>query len=252
VTVGSLIALIVILALAYVVVIAGAAAYELTGLERNAAFFQALSAFTGTGFTTLQAEKVVEHKTRRNITMTLIIIGYAAAATVVATLVKSVEVRSLYDGLWHIGIAVCVVTIAYLFFRGYGLVRVNDVIRRWVARQVESQPVLHDDLFKYKPGYGIARIEIPTNSRVVGQRLMDLDLKEQQLQILLIEMEDDTVVVPDGNYTLEPLSHLVVFGRLDAVQQAFSPPSGPLGSGLPPGIRRRSESDDSAAGPGSR
>lgn len=223
---GSLIALIVILALAYVIVIAGASAYELTGLDRNAAFFQSLSAFTGTGFTTLQAEKVVEHKVRRNITMTLIILGYAAAATVVATLVKSVEVKSLWDGVWHISVALFAVVSAYLFFRGNGMLRLNDLIRRWVASQVDHEPVLHDDLFKYKPGFGITRIEIPEDSRVVGKRLMDLDLKENKLQILLIEMEDDTVVVPDGHYTVQPLSHLVVFGRLDAVQKAFSPEVG--------------------------
>lgn len=220
---GSLIALVVILALAYVIVIAGAAAYELTGLDRNAAVFQALSAFTGTGFTTLQAEKVVEHKARRNITMILIILGYAAAATVVATLVRSVQVHSAWDAVWHVGIAGTAVVVAYLFFRGSGMVHLNDVIRRWVASRVKSEPVLHDDLFKYKPGFGIARIEIPSNSRVVGRRLMDLPLKEKQLQVLLIEMEDDTIVVPDGQYTLQPLSHLVVFGRLDAVQEAFSP-----------------------------
>ncbi len=220
---GSLIALIVILALAYVIVVAGAAAYELTGLDRSAAFFQSLSAFTGTGFTTLQAEKVVEHKVRRNITMTLIILGYAAAATVVATLVRSIEVKSFWDGLWHIGIAAAVVAAAYLFFRGRGMVHLNDFIRRWVASRVEHEPVLHDDLFKYKPGFGITRIEVPADSRVVGKRLMDLDLKAKQLQVLLIEMEDDTVVVPDGTYTVQPLSHLVVFGRLDAVQEAFAP-----------------------------
>ncbi|MCA9569224.1 MAG: TrkA C-terminal domain-containing protein [Myxococcales bacterium] len=220
---GSVIALVVILALAYVIVVAGAAAYELTGLERNAALFQSLSAFTGTGFTTLQAEKVVEHKVRRNITMTLIILGYAAAATVVATLVQSVEVGSIWDGIWHVSIALTGVIVSWAFFRSNGMLHLNDFIRRWVATQVVHEPVLHDDLFRYKPGFGITRIEVPTDSRVVGKRLMDLDLKELQLQVLLIEMEDDTVVVPDGQYTLQPLSHLVVFGRLDAVQRAFAP-----------------------------
>ncbi|MCB9675591.1 MAG: TrkA C-terminal domain-containing protein [Alphaproteobacteria bacterium] len=220
---GSVIALIVILAVAYVIVIAGASAYEMTGLERHNAVFQALSAFTGTGFTTLQAEKVVEHKARRQITMTLIILGYATGATVVATLVNSVEVSSFYDGMWHVGIAICAVGIAYFFFYRGGSLQLNDLIRRWVAGRVKHEPVLHDDLFNYKPGFGITRIEIPTGSRVIGKRLKELPLKDLQLQILLIEMEDHTVVVPDGNYTIQPLSHLVVFGRLSAVQEAFSP-----------------------------
>ena len=220
---GSVIGLIVILAAAYMIVIAGASAYEITGLDRRAAVFQALSAFTGTGFTTLQAEKVVEHKARRRITMTLIILGYAAAATVVATLVRSVQVKSFYDGLWHVAVAGLAVALTYFFFNSNLQLRLNDWIRRTVARRVYHEPVLHDDLFNYKPGFGITRIEIPKDSRVIGRKLKDLPLKDLQLQVLLIEMEDDTVVVPDGNYSIQPLSHLVVFGRLSAVQQAFSP-----------------------------
>lgn len=220
---GSVIGLIVILAMAYIIIIAGASAYEITGLDRNQAVFQSLSAFTGTGFTTLQAEKVVEHKTRRQITMTLIILGYAAAATVVATLVRSVQVQTLYDGLWHLLLAAIAVAIAYVFYSSNMALHLNDFIRRWVARRVHHEPVLHDDLLKYKPGFGITRIEVPAKSRVIGKKLMELPLKELQLQILLIEMEDDTVVVPDGNYRIQPLSHLVVFGRMSAVQEAFSP-----------------------------
>lgn len=220
---GSVIALIVILAAAYVIVVAGASAYELTGLDRNEAIFQSLSAFTNAGFTTIQAEKVVEHRARRRITMTLIILGYAAAATVVATLVRSIEVKSVYDGVWHVGLAALAVGTAFVVYRSNGLLHLNDFIRRFVAGRVEHEPVLHDDLFKYKPGFGIARVEVPADSRVAGARLMDLDLKEQQLQILLIELEDDTVVVPDGHYRIEALTHLVVFGRLSAIQDAFSP-----------------------------
>ena len=41
-----------------------------TGLSREAARFQARSAFTGTGFTTSEAERVVDHPVRRRIIMT--------------------------------------------------------------------------------------------------------------------------------------------------------------------------------------
>ena len=36
-------------------------AFEITGLSREAVTFQARSALTGTGFTTRQAESVVDH-----------------------------------------------------------------------------------------------------------------------------------------------------------------------------------------------
>jgi Trk-type K+ transport system membrane component len=53
----------------------GSIALEATGLERSKARFQTLSALTGTGFTTRQAESVVNHPKRRRIVAWLILIG---------------------------------------------------------------------------------------------------------------------------------------------------------------------------------
>jgi hypothetical protein len=53
----------------------GSIALEATGLERSRSRFQALSALTGTGFTTSQAELIVEHPKRRRITSYLIFLG---------------------------------------------------------------------------------------------------------------------------------------------------------------------------------
>ena len=54
-----------------------------TGLSRSAARFQPRSAFTGAGFTTSEAESVVNHPARRRIVMLL---GNAGLAAVVASL----------------------------------------------------------------------------------------------------------------------------------------------------------------------
>ena len=47
--------------ISFLVVRAAAIAFMLTGLDRHKAIFQALSAFTGTGFTTREAERVTSH-----------------------------------------------------------------------------------------------------------------------------------------------------------------------------------------------
>jgi hypothetical protein len=43
----------------------GAVAFEMTGLDRDKAHFQALSCFSGTGFTTREAELITGHHYRR-------------------------------------------------------------------------------------------------------------------------------------------------------------------------------------------
>lgn len=58
-----------------------------TGLSRPLARFQARSAFTGVGFTTNEAERVVHHPARRRIISTLMLLGNAGIAAVVASVV---------------------------------------------------------------------------------------------------------------------------------------------------------------------
>jgi len=53
--------------IAFVIVRIGAIAFELTGLERSLARFQALSCFSGTGFTTRESELIVSSPQRRRI-----------------------------------------------------------------------------------------------------------------------------------------------------------------------------------------
>ena len=59
----------------FIAVRIGAFALHLTGMDPEVAAFQALSAFSGTGFTTSEAERVVRHKSRRRIITILIILG---------------------------------------------------------------------------------------------------------------------------------------------------------------------------------
>jgi Trk-type K+ transport system membrane component len=72
----------------------GSIAFQLTGMEPKMATFQALSAFTNTGFTTSAAEDVVKNRKRRVIATVLIIIGYIGIVGVIVTLVRSFAVEA--------------------------------------------------------------------------------------------------------------------------------------------------------------
>ena len=58
-----------------------------TGLPEVSARFQALSAISGTGFTTKEAESEVNYPVRRKIVMLLMVIGNLGVVTVMATVV---------------------------------------------------------------------------------------------------------------------------------------------------------------------
>ena len=87
-----LLAAIVLIILAIVKL--GSIAFQLTGMEPRMAMFQALSAFTNTGFTTSAAEDVVKNRKRRVIASVLIVIGYIGIVGVIVTLVRSFAVEA--------------------------------------------------------------------------------------------------------------------------------------------------------------
>jgi len=220
----SLIALLIIIVVAYIVVVSGAMAYEITGLDRETAWFQALSAFTGTGFTTRQSQLVVSHPMRRRITSALIILGYAGTATVIASFVSTLAQASVGQGLLRILVlAVGAAALWYLLQR-FGTLFLRDRIRRFLAPRFSPDVVLHEELLLYGRGFGITRIELPEDSRVVGRSLRELDLRKWKLQILAVEAPDGVHPIPDPDWVFVSREHLVLYGDLHNVQEAFGPP----------------------------
>ncbi|GAI58067.1 unnamed protein product [marine sediment metagenome] len=84
--------IIVIITVVFIIVMIrniAAVALQLTGLDKPTANFQALSALTGTGFTTKEAELVLNHPIRRRIISLLMITGNAGMVAVIAGLASS-------------------------------------------------------------------------------------------------------------------------------------------------------------------
>jgi len=86
---GAALSIFVILSVSIFIVRVAAVALRITGLPDDSARFQALSAFTGTGFTTSETEMVVNYPIRRRIVSLLMIIGNMGLMSVFATLVVS-------------------------------------------------------------------------------------------------------------------------------------------------------------------
>jgi hypothetical protein len=92
-------ALIILLLVALIIIRVGTVALMLTGVSHSLARFQARSAFFQVGFTTAEAETVVNHPVRREIIMAMILAGNAGFVTVVSTVILSFT-KTPEDGLW--------------------------------------------------------------------------------------------------------------------------------------------------------
>jgi len=80
---------IITILLSMLIVRAAAVALQMTGLNEKKAKFQALSAFTGTGFTSKESELIVNYPKRRQIISWLMILGNAGIVTVIITTTTS-------------------------------------------------------------------------------------------------------------------------------------------------------------------
>ena len=86
---GAALTIFVLLSFSVFVVRIASVALRLTGMADSSARFQALSAFTGTGFTTAEAETIVNYPLRRRIVSMLMVVGNLGLVSVLATLVSS-------------------------------------------------------------------------------------------------------------------------------------------------------------------
>ncbi len=81
--------LVLIFAISFFLVRVTAVALRLTGLPEHNARFQAISALTGTGFTTSEAELIVNYPIRRKIIALLMLFGNLGIVSVLSTLMIS-------------------------------------------------------------------------------------------------------------------------------------------------------------------
>ena len=86
---GAALSIFVLLSISVFIIRLASVGLRLTGLEEASARFQALSAYTGTGFTTSEAEMIVNYPVRRKIVSLLMIIGNMGLVSVFAALVVS-------------------------------------------------------------------------------------------------------------------------------------------------------------------
>jgi len=126
----------------------GAMALTLTGLSHEISIFQARSAFSGVGFTTLEAEAIANHPVRRRIIMIMMLIGNLGVATVAATLIVSFMDTSASE-VWWLNIIILIVGLAALWFLANSRWferRLNKVIawslNRWTSLTVKDYSAL--------------------------------------------------------------------------------------------------------------
>jgi hypothetical protein len=214
--------LLITILISFIVVRIGGFALQLTGIEPEVARFQALSAFSGTGFTTREAERVVGHRTRRRIVTILIILGNAGTVTVIATLVASFTQVGGY-AWFFIRLAIIIGGILGL----YQLLIRSSVGRRipaWLQRPIMNRVLREapaiDEIFQLEKDWAISLAMIRKGSKSIGLSVADITA-EGDIEILSIDRAGTYLTRLDRGEQILEGDRLLVYANRRAVKRVL-------------------------------
>jgi hypothetical protein len=193
----------------------------LTGLSEESARFQARSALTLVGFTTAEAESVVNHPVRRRVVMWLMLVGAAGVTTGVTTLMLSFlnTDRSEAGGrlLLLVGGLVALLLLTRSRLAGRLLERlIARALDRWTDLEIRD----YDALLRISGEYAIAELFVEPDDWLARKTLGELQLSQEGVRVLGIVRPDGSYLgVPEATTMIEPGDTLILYGPDSRVEE---------------------------------
>lgn len=199
-----------------------------TGMPPEMASFQARSAFTGTGFTTTEAESVVNHPARRKVLSTTMLVGNLGTPTLIVTVLVGLigpgpgdTPERLLAGVGSLAVLLLILNIP----------PVNRFLERLGERYALKRLVpavggeVHE-LVDLGEGWVVAEVEIVDHPDLGPRSLRGLDHALPQLQLLGVRRADrlggHLLAEPPEDLDLVGGDSLVVFGDRARVEALAS------------------------------
>jgi hypothetical protein len=210
---GAALTVIVVVFISFVIIRVATSALVLTGMSRESARFQARSAFFGVGFTTSEAESVVDHPVRRRIAMWLMWLGNAGIVSVVGSLVLSFGRGG--PTLGRMGVIVAGLFVLTLIARSRWVERgMNRLNERLLDRFTSVDARDYAGLLHVRGGWTIDELLVQEGDWLAGRTLADLHLRDEGIMVLGIERRGGEYVgAPHGDDALAAGDTLVLYGR---------------------------------------
>ena len=183
----AILSLLTVLTLSFLVVRIGAVALTMTGLSDEVARFQALSAFSGTGFTTGESENVVNGPARRRIIAWLIRLGSAGIVTVLSTAMLS-AVGDDYPTWEKLLVLTAGVAALIAVARSDKLDRLSrPLIERFLRESATLELRDYAGLLHLREDWRVAEAEVVEGSPLAQGTIGALGLRERGVLVLGIE-----------------------------------------------------------------
>jgi K+/H+ antiporter YhaU regulatory subunit KhtT len=196
-------------------------ALSLTGMSRESARFQARSALSGVGFTTSEAESVVDHPVRRRIIQILMVLGSAGLVGAAASLILSFggheddSQRALRALILAAGIGLLIL-VSRSQWVDRRLAAVIARILRWRGFHVRD----FGRLLALEGEWAVGELAVESDDWIAGHTLAELKLRDEGIAVLGIHRASgDYIGVPRGDALIEPGDLLVLYSTEDRLEE---------------------------------
>lgn len=218
----ALISLLIVLTLSLLITRIATVALTYTGLSREAAQFQARSAFTGVGFTTSESENVVQHPVRRRILMWLMLLGNAGIVTAISSLLLTFINTGDFRG-WLLRLLILVTGLFVLWALSVSKLAdlylsrgIEWALRRWTRLDVRD----YASLLHLQGNYTVTELKVKRGDWLANRPLAELGLRQEGIVILGIQRANGRYVgAPKGKTFIRLGDTLIVYGRLSLLAE---------------------------------
>ncbi len=199
----------------------GAVAFQLTGLSQEVARFQARSAFTGVGFTTNEAEKIVNHPVRRKIAGLLMLSGNLGIALVIASMISASSAVSA--GNQFVQFIVLIIGLVVLYVVGthrwvdQTISRVIEwALLKWTTLDVRD----YVSLLHLADGYVVLELVVKESDWISNRSLAEAALSSEGVLVLGLHRASGKYVgSPNGETMVKTGDTLSLYGPIDRLEE---------------------------------
>lgn len=216
----AIISLLLIITLSILITRVATVALAHTGLSRESARFQARSAFTGTGFATTEAEKVVNHPVRRRIILLLMLLGNAGIVSAVSTLILTfVDMNQGGQTLLKVVLLVAGITVLWLVSTSTWADRwLSSAVSKALSRYTDLDVRDYASLMHFSDDYRLVEIQIGAEDWLAERTLATSRLRNEGILVLGIVRRDGTYIgAPVGHTKILDGDVLIAYGRIGAL-----------------------------------
>ncbi|MEE4376504.1 MAG: TrkA C-terminal domain-containing protein [Candidatus Competibacteraceae bacterium] len=217
----AIISLLIVVCLSIVITRIATVALTHTGLSRESARFQARSALTGSGFTTNESERVVNHPVRRRIVMLLMLIGSVGIVGAMSSLILTF-VGNDYAVPMSLRVVLLVAGLVLLWMLAMSPWvdrRLSQLISWALQRYTQLEVADYASLMHLAGEYRIVELYIEQGDWLANKTLGELNLRAEGVMVLGITRSNGRYLgVPKATTKIVPADTLIVYGRISSLE----------------------------------